>query len=133
MRIESNATKRAIAKLIDIFIFYILRLIPFIGIFIASLYILFSDAKTGFSVGKKIMGLKVVNSSDNSQPVSLKASFIRNLPILLFLITPFLSVLSIIVALFSFPLFVLETYLVFSDPDHERIGDLLASTRVISE
>lgn len=130
---ENNATKRVIAKLIDIIIFYLLHhLIPVVGIFLASTYILLGDTRAGFSAGKKIMKLKVIESS-SSEYVSLRASFIRNLPIFIFLITPYLSLLSMIIALFSVPFMILETYLMFSDPEHQRVGDLLASTKVVSE
>lgn len=77
---------------------------------IAAAYYLFSDAMpNGQSVGKKLLGMKVVDEHTNLN-CNLFQSFMRNIT------TPFLNILDWIFIFFG---------------SRKRLGDMLASTVVI--
>ncbi|HUU56856.1 MAG TPA: RDD family protein [bacterium] len=76
-----------------------------IGVF----YFLVRDAG-GASIGKRIMGLRVVKYDDYDRPANLVHSILRNITLLL----PLLNILDIIYA--------------FTDPKGRRVGDRFAGT-----
>lgn len=76
-------------------------------------YLIFRDGFFGGrSIGKKLMGLKVINTKTN-KPCSLKDSFLRNIT----LVIPILNVIDLLVP--------------FIDPEGLRFGDKLAGTKVV--
>ncbi len=122
--------KRLLAKVIDGSIFFLcVFILGFIGIILGGAYILFSDTGNGFSVGKKVTGLKVI-MTDGKEP-SFKASAIRNAPILLTFISIYIPFLGIIFLFFAFSFIIFEIYLIWKEPERQRFGDLIASTKVI--
>lgn len=117
--------------MIDAIIFFLcVALFGFIGIILGGAYILLSDTGNGFSAGKKIAGLKVV-TTEGKEP-SLKASAIRNTPVCLTLLSIYIPFLGVLIAFFAGSFVILETYLIWKEPDGQRLGDLIASTRVIN-
>lgn len=124
---------RLFAKLIDLFIVLIIVIFLFqIGIIVAAVYIAFADSlKNGQSVGKKIIGLRVVSLEDN-RPCSAKQSFVRNLPIVLPLLFAFIPVWGWLFSLLlGVPLILLEAYLLFTLDSGHRLGDVMADTTVV--
>lgn len=71
---------------------------------IALLYFFFRDGFDGASIGKRVMGLKVVHGHD-ARPANAIHSFVRNL----FLLIPILNIA--------------ELFMVFTDVDGTRLGD----------
>jgi len=129
--LSNFAVKRIFAKIIDAIIFFLCGgLFGFIGIILGGLYILLSDTGYGFSIGKKLFGLKVV-MTDGKEP-SLKASVLRNAPVLIPLLSIYIPFLGILLAFFTISFIILEIYLIWKEPDGQRFGDLIASTRVIN-
>lgn len=128
--LNNYAVKRMVAKIIDVIIFFVcVFLFGFIGIPLGGTYILLSDTGKGFSAGKKFIGLKVV-MSDGKEP-SLKASILRNIPLFIALISIYIPFLGVLLAFFAFSFIILEIYLIWKEPEGQRFGDLIASTRVI--
>ena len=88
------------------------------------------SALRGQSIGKKIMGIRVVDSDGN--PAHLKASVIRNLPVgivtLLMVIPVWGWILSLLVGI---PLGLIEISLIVRAKGRQRLGDVLADSRVV--
>lgn len=79
------------------------------GVVAGAVYFLLSDAlPNGQSVGKKLLGLRVVNSK-SMKPCSILQSFLRNV---------------------TFPLGIFDWAFIFFG-SHRRLGDFLASTIVV--
>ena len=122
------------AKFIDLFIVLILSAIYFpVTILFGLVYAALADSiQDGQSVGKKIIGLRVI-SVENGSPCTQKQSFIRNLPILIPL---FFSVIPIWGWMFSvllaIPLIGLEIYLIYNLHSGHRLGDVMAETTVMA-
>ncbi len=133
-----SAIKRAqmtrfVAKGVDIFICLLISMFyyPF-GLLLAISYIGFSDSlQDGQSIGKKLMGFKVISLEDGS-PCSMKQSIIRNLP---FSIPLFLAIIPlwgwIFSAILSVGFVFLELYLLFKLDSGNRLGDVMADTSVV--
>jgi uncharacterized RDD family membrane protein YckC len=102
------------------------------GALIAAPLILLSDALPGGSLGKRLMGLRVVpRRSESLRPVL--SSILRNIP--LALVTP-LAMLPFfwLLLLLLLPVFLsLEGALALLHPEGLRLGDRLADTRVIED
>ena len=77
-------------------------------------YYIFLEGLTGYTVGKRIMNIKVVNEEGNK--LGLKKSFIRNV----FRMIDGLPALNI-----------LGIYLILTTPENTRLGDKMAHSRVI--
>jgi uncharacterized RDD family membrane protein YckC len=133
-----SATKRAqmtrfVAKGVDLFICLLLSMFyyPF-GILLAISYVSFSDSlQDGQSIGKKLMGFKVVSLEDG-KPCTMKQSVIRNLP---FSVPLFLAIIPlwgwIFSAILSVGFILLELYLLFHLDSGHRLGDVMADTSVV--
>jgi len=122
------------AKFIDLFIVLLLSILFFpLGILIAFFYLAICDSlQGGQSVGKKIIGFKVISLKDGS-PCLPKQSFIRNLPILIplaFALIPFWG--WIIAFVIGTPLAILEVYLIYKLDSGHRLGDVMADTSVMA-
>ena len=104
---------RSLAFLIDL----IISLALFYGLgglghFLAMLYILFRDGiLSGQSIGKKVMGIQVVHT--DGRPVHFVDSSFRNVLFLFYVVFP--------VAI------VIETVALIRNPEHQRLGDRIAS------
>lgn len=108
---------RSLAFLIDLIVYLALfYALGGIGHFLAMLYILFRDGLfSGQSIGKKVMGIQVVH--EDGRPVHFVDSSFRNVLFLFYVVFP--------VAI------VLETIALLRNPEHKRIGDRIARTRVV--
>lgn len=82
------------------------------GIF-APIYLLFKDSIKGQSIGKKLLGCRVVLSA-TGKPIGPAESLIRNLPFIL----PLAPLIELIVSKVN--------------PDGQRLGDMLAETTVVA-
>lgn len=112
--------KRFLAALVDLLIVLVLQFIPIVGNIIGIVYFFVRDAIEyqtyfdGRSIGKKVLGLRVVNTETGKKPNYVEA-FLRQL-------TMAIPVLNVI-----------ECVLVILDEKGLRLGDKLAKTQVIAE
>lgn len=84
-------------------------------LFVGGMYIAygtFFEARTGQTLGKKILGIKVVQ--DNGQPCDLKSALLRNVA----------KIIDGILGIFVLLIIILT-------PKKQRIGDMLAKTIVV--
>jgi len=133
---KGNAARvmRVIAKGIDVIIAILIAFVLYPwGILLSVLFLSIIDAANyGESVGKRIMGFRVVSLKDGT-PCDLKASFIRNTPLTLPLLLMIIPGIGWLLSLcLIFPLVFLEIYLIFKLDAFHRLGDVLADTTVIA-
>lgn len=76
-------------------------------------YFFLRDAFPHYCIGKRIMSIRTVTNDDESKPCGIWQSFLRNLVVILS------------------PLNLLEIFVLLLRKDRRRIGDFLASTKVI--
>ena len=132
----SSTQKRIAAKFLDLLVVLFLGLAwkggP--GSIFGFIYSMASDALplrnfNGQSLGKKIMGIRVVSERGK---FGLKASLLSNAPVGLvtfFMIIPFWGwALSLIIGI---PLGLIELSLMIRAERHQRLGDVMAETLVI--
>ncbi len=130
---KANILHRFIAKAIDLLIFGFLSemFYPY-GFLAGVLYILISDGLfEGASLGKRIIGLKVVMALEDKKP-EFKESIIRNSFLafpLLFAFIPFVGYFLLVTI--GIIIYAAEIYFIIKSPEGERIGDRFAFTRVI--
>ncbi len=125
---------RLMAKGIDLTIGMALSFFLFpLGPFCAIAYFAVADyLQEGQSIGKRMMGLKVVSLKD-STPCSLKQSCIRNLPFALPLINTLVPFLGFLMAFILLGLLVgMELYFLLKLGSGHRLGDIMADTTVIA-
>lgn len=124
---KADLTTRVVAGFIDLLIVLGLTRLPdVIGILAAAGYILIRDGLfANQSIGKKLIGLRMVSADDPGRSVSYRESIIRNTPpalaYLLFLI-PYAGWLLGSLALGA------ECLVALGDERGMRIGDMLAGT-----
>jgi len=108
---------RSLAFLIDLIIYVALFYgLGGLGHFLAMLYILFRDGIfSGQSIGKKVMGIQVVNA--DGRVIHFVDSSFRNVLFLFYVVIP----VAILV----------ETIALIRNPEHQRLGDRIAGTRVV--
>ena len=135
MHEKADLINRFLAKFIDLLIAGGLsQTFRFFGPLAALTYLLISDGFfDGKSIGKKLIGIKTILKS-NKRPCDFKYSILRNLPIgivALFAFTPFIGWLLF----FTLGLLIIgfEIYLIVSDKEGLRIGDIIADTMVVDE
>lgn len=136
--LKVSVTARVFAKGIDLVIaFLVAAILPqVIGPLIGFLYTLFADGFhfegwRGQSVGKKILGLQVVNTVKKA-PAQYKDSVIRNSPVGLATFFGIIPVWGwIILGLIGIPLMIMEVYLMRKVEHGFRLGDVMADTQVI--
>ncbi len=138
---KADLSKRVIAMIIDGAIAGVLSTIPVAGGIIGGLYILLRDGfdfdfMKGRSVGKTLMKLRPVRLDGGVMDfgtsikrnwmfaLGLVISALALIPILGWMLIPFVAILSPIVV-------IIEAFLVYSDDQGRRFGDRLADTRVI--
>lgn len=128
---KAKILNRVIAKSIDfVIIWALLEIIPRLGYFAGLAYLLVADGLfEGKSVGKRLMGLKVV-LDERGEICNLRASVIRNFTFAIGYI-----LMSVPLIGFVFPLVVLffEGMLIIGDDRGMRFGDEIAKTQVIEE
>jgi len=127
---RADLTTRAVAGLVDLLLIIGLDRLPdVIGFLSASGYILMRDGLLDRrSIGKKLIGLRVVSSEEHGPPVTYRESIIRNVPLVaayfLFLI-PYAGWLLGPLALIA------EGLAAIGDGRGMRIGDMLARTAIV--
>ena len=99
----------------------------------AVFYLIICDSlQGGQSVGKKIIGFKVISLHDGSA-CSPKQSLVRNLPLS---IPVFMAIIPfwgwVIAVAMGIPLTLLEVYLLYTLDSGHRLGDVMADTTVIA-
>jgi len=129
---------RFIARTIDLIIVVALyEIIPSIGYFAGLVYLLLADGLfEGRSVGKKLIGLKIV-LEDGSQ-CGYKESIFRNFPFAAgFILGGIFGVIPLIGWLMSFVIFVVvlafESLVIIGSDNGKRLGDEIANTQVVEE
>lgn len=134
---KSDSIHRLIAKVIDLVIVGLLCTPQsWAGTLAGAVYILICDGFfDGQSVGKKLIGLKViVDSPTGRRACSFKDSILRNslfgAGIVLGVIPWIGWFLSALLGLLFWPA---EAYFVYADDEGIRIGDILAGTRVLDD
>jgi len=137
---RAELLERFIAKLIDALIVGALFAFPsFVGVLAGATYILISDGLyKGSSIGKRIIGIKVVSSSDYKTPCDFRRSIVRNAEfgvlILLYIIIGWIPYAGkFIVGAAVIAVAVLETGVVITDELFgTRFGDRIADTIVVA-
>ena len=136
--LKANVINRVFGKLIDIvMVFFLAAILPYpVGPLSGFFYSLFADGINqgkfrGQSVGKKLMGLQVVNRVAK-RPSNFRDSVLRNSPVG---VATFFAIIPIwgwlILGLIGIPLMIMEVYLMFSLEKGHRLGDVMADTEVI--
>lgn len=129
---RSDLTTRAVAGLVDLLLIIGLARLPdVIGFLSAAGYILIRDGLFDRqSIGKKLIGLRVLSLEDSGPAATYRNSIIRNVPIVLayflFLI-PYAGWILCPIALG------MEGLTALGDRQGMRVGDMLARTQVVLE
>lgn len=136
---RTELLERLLAKFIDfLFVGALFTFPSFIGPVAAITYIVISDGlKGGQSIGKRIIGLRVISISGASLPCDFKQSIMRNgifglLILLYFVIGPIPYIGKLIVALAWVAVVGAEIMMIYSDPAGARFCDRFAGTLVVS-
>lgn len=95
---------------------YLLIIFNILLLFAFLAYFIYCEYKWGWTLGKKILGIKVF--MEDGSPCTLKAAIIRNLAKIFWYIIPLLTLLDLI--------------LIYKTRKKQRIGDFLAHTVVIN-
>ncbi len=129
---------RVVAKLIDLaLVIAVSVLLPYpLGPLLGFLYSLLGDGLNfgpfkGQSIGKKVMGLQVLNPLQH-RPANLKDSLFRNMPVG---VATFFAIIPIwgwlILGLIGIPLMAMEIYLMMTVEAGHRLGDVMGDTEVV--
>ncbi|MGB9885659.1 MAG: RDD family protein [Moorellales bacterium] len=123
---------RILAYLIDAVVGGLLSLIPFVGGILGFFYFLLRDGLgEGQGVGKRLVGLRVVEypgQGGANFADSARRNLVFAVPMLLLVIPVFGRIMYAVVMIL---VWVLEIYLVLTDPQGRRLGDRWAGTMVI--
>jgi len=133
---HTSAFNRILAKAIDILvviaIYFLASVIwrPF-GVLGAAAYCAFQDSMgRGQSVGKRIIGLRVIDDSTGIS-CSFQDSFLRNFPFVLAVTFASIPMLWVFFILICLPTIGFEVYLLLTLNSGVRLGDVLGNTLVI--
>ncbi len=132
---KADLTHRLLARFIDFLIgaAFCLVLYP-VGVLMGATYIAIADGLFGGqSLGKRIIGLRVVRAADGG-PITFKDSLIRNSVyslIYLFYLIPYLR--WVLIPTVGLAIIAFEVYYIVVDVNGFRVGDLAADTRVIDD
>jgi hypothetical protein len=137
--VKAKFLNRFIARCIDLIIIgALLEIIPRAGFYAGIAYLLIADGLfEGRSVGKKLIGLKVVIFGSIT-PCGYKESIIRNFPFaigyLLFGFSKGIPLLGEVLAV-VFPVLILslESLIILGNDRGMRFGDEIAKTQVIED
>lgn len=130
---------RLLAKFIDfLFVGAFFAFPTFIGPLAAITYILISDGlKGGQSIGKRIIGLRVISTGGAPLPCDFKQSIMRNgvfgALILLYILIGWIPYAGKLIAFLAWAVVIgVEIILIYSDESGARFGDRFANTLVVS-
>jgi len=135
---EVSIFSRFLAKAIDALLLVAVFLLggavtTILGVLIAAVWCAALDSwGSGQSVGKKIMGLGVIDVTSDL-PCSFRNSFLRNFPLVLVILFASTTLLWGFLLLFALPLTMLEVYLLLTLESGVRLGDVLGNTRVVEK
>ena len=129
---RADLTTRAVAGLVDLLLIIGLARLPdVIGFLSAAGYILIRDGLFDHrSIGKKLIGLRVVSLEDSVPASTYRDSIIRNVPLVL---AYFLFLIPYVGWIFCLLALCAEYLIVIGDKMGMRIGDMLARTQVVLE
>lgn len=129
---RADLTTRAVAGLVDLLLVIGLARLPdVIGFLSAAGYILIRDGLFDRqSVGKKLIGLRVLSLEDSRPAATYRNSIIRNVPIVL---AYFLFLIPYAGWILSPIALGMEGLTALGDRGGMRVGDMLAGTQVILE
>ena len=127
---KTDLTTRAVAGFIDLLIIIGLTRLPdVIGFLSASGYLLIRDGLfERRSVGKKLIGLRVISSDDPEFVITYRESIIRNVPLVIAYILFLIPYAGWILGPVAFGI---ECLTALGDDRGMRIGDMLARTGVV--
>ena len=135
---KAGQLDRVIAKTIDfIIVGALIEIIPVAGYFAGLVYLLISDGvNEGRSLGKWLIGLRVVLRGSPSVQCSLKESILRNfffgVAYLIFGVLRMIPLIGWILSIAVFGVVVFFEWLImFGSVDGGRFGDEIAKTMVI--
>lgn len=137
-QVKVGVLNRVIAKAIDLAIVAVVAvMVPYpLGPLLGFFYSMCGDGLNvkgfrGQSVGKRIMGLQVVNTV-RKEPGTIRDSVLRNVPIG---VATFFAIIPVwgwlILALIGLPIVAMEIYLMISVDKGHRLGDVIGDTEVI--
>lgn len=128
---KTDLTTRAVAGFIDLLIIIGLNRLPdVIGFLSASGYLLIRDGLfERQSIGKKLIGLRVISSDGPDFIVTYRESIIRNVPLVIAYILFLVPYAGWVLGPAAF---CIEGLTALGDDRGMRIGDMLARTKVIS-
>jgi uncharacterized RDD family membrane protein YckC len=129
---KADLSLRLLARLADFTLSLVIsQAIVQAGPLLAAAYLLAADGLlAGQSIGKRIFGLRTMNVRRRA-PAGYVESALRNAPfalVAIFYAVPFLWPVLLVAGA---PILAFETWMVFSDRDGVRIGDILADTQVV--
>ncbi len=132
---KADLTHRLLARFIDFLIGAAFCLVLFpVGVLAGATYIAIADGLFGGqSLGKRIIGLRVVRAADGG-PITFKDSLIRNSAfsvIYLFYLIPYLR--WVLIPTVGLIVVGFEVYYLIVDLNGYRVGDLAADTQVIDD
>ena len=129
---RADLTTRAVAGLVDLLLIIGLARLPdVIGFLSAAGYILIRDGLFDRrSIGKKLIGLRVVSLEDSGPASTYRDSIIRNVPLVL---TYFLFLIPYVGWILGPLALGAEGLTAIGDKGGMRIGDMLARTQVVLE
>jgi uncharacterized RDD family membrane protein YckC len=133
---KADYLHRGIAKAIDFLIVGVCFSLSWAGVLAGALYIVISDGFGGRSVGKRLIGLRVVvtDPEGGANPSLYRESILRNLGFGLIVVFSSLGpILGTLCFLLGLLYIAAETYFVYYDDLGLRIGDILGGTRVVDE
>ncbi|MEK7286634.1 MAG: RDD family protein [Nitrospirota bacterium] len=126
--LQAGLLNRFIAKFLDFLVVALLYEIPLhISFPIGIVYLLLSDGFLEGSLGKRLIGLKVV-SKDAQQAISFRESIIRNIP---FAIAYLAYTIPFIGWFIAAGIVLFESFIMIGNPKSVRLGDELAKTFVL--
>ena len=131
----ASPAQRIMAFAIDYLIALPIIKIPYLGIIVSTLYLVYRDSIPFLahrSIGKRILKLRVIKRENTkiSPLSSLKRNFIF-IPNLLLLFN-YEDFFFVIITLNGI-LFLLEAFLIYTTDDTQRMGDSFANTMVIED
>jgi uncharacterized RDD family membrane protein YckC len=129
---RADLTTRAVAGLVDLLLIIGLARLPdVIGFLSAAGYILIRDGLFDRrSIGKKLIGLRVVSLEGSGPASTYRDSIIRNVPLVL---AYFLFLIPYAGWVFGPLALGTECLIAIGDKTGMRIGDMLARTQVVQE
>ena len=133
---HTSVFSRLAAKVIDalvvVAIFFLGEtLLSNVGLALAAAFSAVQDGLgDGQSIGKRIMGLRVVDDVSGAS-CNFRNSFLRNFPFTLAVIFVTVPALWVFFILLTLPVLGLELYLLFTVDSGIRLGDVLGNTLVV--